>query len=408
MIERVLHILTQRPGLTGSGVTLDALTRCAAADGLEQLALVGVPEGADDGVAGLPPGRVRPLRFESGELPFAVPGMSDVMPYPSTVFADMDPGRIALYRRAWRDHVASAVAALRPQVIHCHHLWLVGAMLKDLAPDVPVVGHCHATGLRQMALCPHLADGVRAGCRRNERIAVLHAGHAAQVARELDVPPARIRVVGAGYRDDVFGCRDGGPRGDSIVYVGKYSAAKGLPSLLDALDVLGVDRPAAVLHVVGDGAGEEAEALRERMRRLAPRVVLHGTLSQDALAELMNRCAVCVLPSFYEGVPLVLAEALACGCRLVCTDLPGVRDQLAGPFAGALDLVPPPRMAGVDRPRREDLPGFVAALATALDAALARPPLGDPDLALPGALARFSWTAVYRRVAEIWREVAAF
>ena len=39
-----------------------------------------------------------------------------------------------------------------------------------------------------------------------------------------------------------------------------------------------------------------------------------------------------VLPSFYEGVPLVLAEAAACGCRLVATALPGVREALAPRF----------------------------------------------------------------------------
>ena len=43
----------------------------------------------------------------------------------------------------------------------------------------------------------------------------------------------------------------------------------------------------------------------------------------------MRRCAVCVLPSFYEGVPLVLVEAAACGCRIVATALPGVIEQIA-------------------------------------------------------------------------------
>jgi len=406
MVERVLHILTQRPGLTGSGVTLDALTRCAAASGIAQRALVGGPAGADCAVASLAHDEVAPLRFETESLPFAVPGMSDVMPYPSTVFSEMDAERLSIYRAAWRAHIARVLADFRPQVIHAHHLWLVGAMLKDLAPETPVVSHCHATGLRQMSLCPHLADHVRHGCRRNDIVAVLHGGHAEQVARELELPSSRIRKVGAGYRDDVFRCRDGGGRAERILYVGKYSPAKGLPCLLDAVDRLAANRPGCELHVVGDGAGAEAEALRERMRGMSPRVVLHGALSQEALAEQFNRCAVCVLPSFYEGVPLVLAEALACGCRLVCSDLPGVRDQLAGPFGAALDLVSLPRLKSIDRPVEADLPVFVAALAASLDAALARPPLGDPAVTLPGALVHFTWSAVYERVAAIWRELA--
>ena len=143
------------------------------------------------------------------------------------------------------------------------------------------------------------------------------------------------------------------------------------------------------------------------MQALSPRVVLHGTLAQPELARLMNRCGVCVLPSFYEGVPLVLAEALACGCRLVCTELPGVLDQLAGPFAPAMSLVPLPRLDGVDRPRGEDLPGFVADLASALATALARPPLGEPAVALPDALSSFTWSAVYRRLAAVWAELEA-
>ena len=80
-------------------------------------------------------------------------------------------------------------------VIHSHHLWLMSAVLKDIAPDTPVLTHCHATGLRQMELCPHLAPQVRAGCSRNDAFAVLHRGHAEELARCLGISTDRIHRV---------------------------------------------------------------------------------------------------------------------------------------------------------------------------------------------------------------------
>jgi glycosyltransferase involved in cell wall biosynthesis len=402
---RVLHILTQRPALTGSGVSLDALTRCAAAAGVTQRAVVGVPAGASFAVAGLDDAHVRPLYFETDALPIPVPGMSDVMPYRSTVFSSMTDEDLERYRKAWRAHLADVLADFRPDVIHASHLWLVGALLKDVAPDIPVVSHCHATGLRQMQLCPHLAAEVRDGCRRNDAIAVLHAGHADWVRRELAMPRERIAHVGAGYREDIFSTRGNMDRTNQLLYVGKYSKSKGLPQLLDAVSEVARSRSGLVLHIAGSGAGEEADALRDRMSTMAPRVVMHGALGQADLADLMNRCAVCVLPSFYEGVPLVLAEALACGCRLVATDLPGVVDQLATPFGAAMDLIETPRLVGADVPDPDDLPVFTARLADALVRALDRPELGDPRRVLPGVLDDFTWTAVYRRVAAVWSEL---
>ncbi len=404
---KVLHILTQRPALTGSGVTLDALTRCAAADGVIQRAVVGVPADADFAVAGLADAHVHPLYFETEALPFAVPGMSDVMPYSSTVFSSMDEKTLDLYRSAWHAHLSDVLADFRPDVIHASHLWLIGALLKDLAPTIPVLSHCHATGLRQMRLCPHLADEVRSGCRRNDVIAVLHAGHADWVQRDLDLPVSRVRFVGAGYREDIFTTRGDFIRDNHVLYVGKYSNSKGLPWLLDAIDDLSSARPDLVLHVAGSGAGAEADTLRARMTAMASHVELHGSLGQSDLADLMNRCAVCVLPSFYEGVPLVLAEALACGCRLVATDLPGVIDQLAGPFGDALELVRTPGLIGVDVPEPEDLPAFVTELTETLAQSLDRPSLGDPLRTRPGVLDELTWSAVYRRVSAVWSELAA-
>ena len=406
---RVLHTLSQRPSLTGSGTTLDALARHAAAAGWEQQAVIGVP--SDDPappVDGISPGSVHALRFGGASLPFDLPGMSDVMPYPSTRFSAMSPDQLEAYRRAWAEHLAPVIRDFRPQVIHAHHLWILTSMLRDLAPDVPVVAHSHSTGLRQMELCPHLARGVQRGCARADAFAVLHDELAGRVAQQLAVDPARVRVVGAGYREELFHPR-GRPAGggERLVYVGKYSAAKGLPWLLDAVERLVARRPGLRLHVAGSGAGPEAEDLRRRMEAMDERVVLHGQLTQAELADRLRRCDVCVLPSMYEGLPLVLAEALACGCRLVSTALPGVTGQLAPHLGPALETVAMPRLEGVDVPVPADLPAFVDRLEAALDRALDRPPvlaeLG-PD-GLGGVLAPFTWAAVFRRVEALWRRV---
>jgi glycosyltransferase involved in cell wall biosynthesis len=404
---RVLHVLSQRPSLTGSGITLDAVVRHGAAAGWEQRVVVGVPSTAPPPeVGGLGSDRIHPLLFGTDRLPFPVPGMSDVMPYPSSVFSSMSPHEIELYRKGWHRHLGSVIGDFAPDVIHSHHVWLVSSLLKEVAPDTPVVTHCHATGLRQMELVPALADEVRTGCARNDAFVVLHRGHAGDLARTLGVPEDRIDVIGAGYREDLF--HVGGRDPDcapALLYIGKFSAAKGLPQLLDAFDRLVDGSPRLRLHIAGDGSGDEAEALRERMTAMSPRVVLHGHVGQAELAELMRRATVCVLPSFYEGLPLVLVEALACGCRLVATGLPGVVDEFAPKIGAAFEIVDLPAMDGVDTPVQAELPAFVDRLETGIEHALDAPAVGDPSETMPEALAAFTWGAVFERIERVWHRV---
>jgi len=328
------------------------------------------------------------------------------MPYRSSVWSRLTEDMLREYREVWRSALVQAVADARPDLVHANHLWLMSSLVPDAAAGVPSVAHCHATGLRQMELCPGLRDEVVAGLRRHSRFVVLHADHAATVAETLVAATDRVAVVGAGYREDYFNDRGAPPaseRRGNLLYVGKYAAAKGLPWLLDACEVLWNRGDRFVLHVAGDGAGPEAEALRSRLQAAGRRVRVHGRLDQWALATVMRRCCALVLPSFYEGLPLVLAEARACGCRLVSTALPGVAATLAPSLGPDLQLVPPPRLTGPDTPVAADLPAFTERLAAELTDALAAG-VSPPD---PAVLEPFTWSAVFRRVEAIWRELVA-
>ncbi|ANM31158.1 hypothetical protein ABI59_18645 [Acidobacteria bacterium Mor1] len=405
---RVLHVLSQRPSLTGSGITLDATVRHADHAGWEQAVICGVPASdPNPEVGGLPAEHIHPLLFEvetlpagpDGERPRGVerplPGMSDVMPYRSTVWSTMTDEHLARYRNAWREHVGQVIAAFKPDLIHAHHVWILGAMLKDLAPDIPVFTQSHSTGLRQMELCPHLAEEVRGGVSRNDGFFALHRGQADDLRRALGVAEERIHVIGAGYREDLFSSDDETPRqAGRLIYVGKYSAAKGLPWLLDAFERLRERQPELELRIAGSGSGDEAVSLRARMEAMSG-VTLLGQIDQATLADELRRASTMVLPSFYEGLPLVLVEALACGCRVVATRLPGVLDPLAAQLGDGMELVDLPRLQGPDVPVAEDLPRFVEELAAGIAASLAAPAVSvDPT--------PFTWRAVFRRIESVW------
>jgi len=326
----------------------------------------------------------------------------------------MDAAMLDRYRGAWRRHLGAVIDSFEPDLIHAHHVWIVSSMLRDVAGSTPIVVQCHGTGLRQMELCPHLAEEVRMGCARADHFQVLREDHVAVLRDALGIDGERVSIVPAGFREDLFHARvrgRGRGEGRRLLYVGKYSAAKGLPQLLDAMDAL-VGRAGwgdVRLDVAGSGSGAEADALRLRMESMQC-VTLHGQLDQPDLAALMRECDVCVLPSFYEGVPLVLVEAAACGCRLVATALPGVVGALAPALGDRLELVAAPPMAGVDTPRADGVADFTRRLGVTLERALAAPagPLPGPtpglsaDPALGRDLASFGWGAVFERVRAIW------
>lgn len=394
---RILSITAQKPDSTGSGVYLTEVVRELCRQGHEQAVLAGVYR--EDEVR-LPEGTAFfPVFFHSEELPFAIPGMSDKMPYESTVYSAMDDRMTEVYMEVFRRRIREAVETFGPDLILCHHLYLVTALTRDCVRDVPVFGFCHNTDLRQMKkhdlqrtfICGHIGelDGIFA----------LHQEQKKEILEVYPVEESRVHIAGTGYNDQIFFRRGEKPAADPVrlVFAGKVSQEKGAASLIRSLKLAELKGKSLRLTLAG-GNGDEEEL--ERIRSLADTcpwpVIFAGRLPQDKLADVYRESHVFVLPSFCEGLPLTVMEALACGCRVVVTDLPGIRPFIETyvPHAPVL-YVKPPRMKDTDQPLQEDLPLFERELAEKIGEWAGddwKDSMDCPDLS------QVSWKAVCQRI----------
>lgn len=400
---RILHLLSQRPEATGSGIYVRAMIAAAAARGHENFMLAGIPGDSRPEVPELPPDHCRFVRFAGVDLPFAVVGMSDAMPYDSCRFIDLTDDQIQAYHAAFTRNLQAAMDDFRPDLIHSHHLWLLTALARNRFPEHPMVTSCHGTDLRQFRHCAHLRPAVAGACRRLDAVLALSRVQKAEIAELYDIDPRRIHVVGAGYDPARFyPVPKPRPAPVRIVYAGKLSRTKGVAWLLRALKQL--EHLPWLLELVGGGKGPEKAEVLALAEDLGRRVTVAGLIDQAALARRMRRAHIFALPSFFEGLPLVLLEALASGCRMVATDLPGVRELFAELADPAARLVPLPPLAGVDTPTESGGQDFrdrlAAALADQILAAAANP---DLDLSpFQPLLDRYTWAGVYQRVEAVY------
>ncbi len=400
---KILHVIGQRPDATGSGVYLQSIMREAAECGHENLMIAGVQAGSAPELHGVSPDQCRFVRFDGGDIPFLIPGMTDIMPYPSVRFADLSENDIALYEAAFERTLTETAARFKPDIIHSHHNWLVSSLARRLFSDTPVATTCHGTDLRQFQNCPHLRERVLSGCSRLDAAMVLSGDQKAYIEKHYGLPPDKVVITGAGYNDEVFtaGAKPT-PKPVRIVYAGKLWNAKGLPWLLKALKT--IPSPEWRLHIVGGGSGAEKDECMRLAEDLGRRAVVHGLIPQARLADIFKQAHIFVLPSFFEGLPLVVLEALASGCRVIATDLPGVMEVVGDVTAEFITLVRTPRLRKMDQPYPEDLPAFTQNLAKALESQIARA-VQRPQIDLSvieKKLNAFTWKGVFGRVQKVY------
>jgi glycosyltransferase involved in cell wall biosynthesis len=146
----------------------------------------------------------------------------------------------------------------------------------------------------------------------------------------------RIRIVHCGVEPARYATTPPPARdGLHLLFVGRLTAIKGVFVLLDAVAAAAV--PGLRLTLIGDG--EDRAALEARAAELRLDATFAGYASQSGVAEAVTQADALVLPSFAEGVPVVLMEAMAGARPVICTQVGGV-SELVGD--GDTGLVVPP------------------------------------------------------------------
>lgn len=149
----------------------------------------------------------------------------------------------------------------------------------------------------------------------------------------------KLAVVHCGVIPANYGRRPRGPYGKRVLFIGRLAAVKGVPLLLEAVGEVKRAHPDLTLTIVGDGQDrEKSEALAASLG-LTDIARFVGYQTQKAVAEILESSDVLVLPSFAEGVPVVLMEAMASRVPVIASRIAGIPELVEDGVTGF--VVPP-------------------------------------------------------------------
>lgn len=332
----------------------------------------------------------RALRDHGGEAVFVAPERGAF-----TAAAQADGFRVhmlALRRSfelpaAWR--LARLLRRERADVLHTHTLAAGNALsrLAGRAAGVPVVSHLHIENHFRPATRALLARLDSATARLAAALVAV-SEDTKRAYEEQGYPAGRIRVV---YNGVDLPRNGSAPDNDPPVIgeIARYCDVKGQRELIQALAEVPGTRLVLAGRDLERGGAYEAELVREA-ERLGVRDRIDLGFRED-VGELLEELDVVALPSWTEGLPMSLLEAMAHGRPVVATPVGGTPEVVAD---GETGLLVPPR----------DPAALAAALRRLLDDPALRRRLGEAGR--QRVAERFTASAMEDTILALYEEVA--
>jgi len=324
-----------------------------------------------------------PLRFDGGPGTAPMHGSYEDRPdAEDPVLASLDDEAYERQVEAWTQALELAGAG-EADLLYLHHLTPINEAAAREFAGVPILGHVHGT---ELLMLERIAEGppaswihaeewssrLRQWAAACERIVVSNAGGLERAASILELEPERFVAVPNGF-DPSFapgridraahwrrnliehprGWRPGEGAGSIaydeadlkalagtvLVYVGRFTAVKRLPLLIEAFAQARsrFAGPAALVLIGGHPGEWEGEHPITAIERLAvPDVFLAGWHSHDDLPDFLRASDALVHASVHEQFGQVLVEAMACELPTIAVDRAGPAEIVDDPDTGWL------------------------------------------------------------------------
>jgi glycosyltransferase involved in cell wall biosynthesis len=289
------------------------------------------------------------------------------------------------------------LAVDRPSVVHLHvasngsffRKFTLSLLARSFG--VPVVAHVHGGGFAEFyAESPAVVQrAVRNLLARSSAVITLGATWSARLT-SIE-PKAAVRVIPNSSRSRDAVDQPGPGEPVRVLFLGRLGVHKGTFDLIDAWRKMLVElatETKPVLVIAGDG---DVDRARELVRELGltETVELPGWIAPEEIPALVRSAQILALPSYYEGQPMSVLEAMANGLCVVTTNVGGIPD-LIDDSCGI--LLPP-----------GDIDKLAGALRDVVTDRALRMRLGSASLAR--VREEFDIDVIWRRYDELYRQV---
>jgi len=176
---------------------------------------------------------------------------------------------------------------------------------------------------------------------------------------------------------------------EAIIFTGSLSAGKGVLDLLKVAKLLKQSHGNVRLYIVGEGPLRTRVADHLKKEKLS-NVILINHLSHTQLIDYYNKARIYVFPTYYEGLPTTILEAMACELPVVASNVSGIPEQIEQGVNGYM-LSP------------GDIKGFYNRIAELLDDRDKQMRFGK--MGKRKVLEKFTWSHVASRVEKIYNEI---
>jgi glycosyltransferase involved in cell wall biosynthesis len=176
---------------------------------------------------------------------------------------------------------------------------------------------------------------VRATCLLSNRI-ILYS----DLIKDRNIEPYRSKIMIAhrhflNFREFTF--KNNLKQRDNVVgYIGRFDVEKGILNFVEAIPKTLATRHDVKFLIIGEG--ESGDAVRDFVDKnsLDNRVTVSGWIPHNELPNCLTKLKLLVLPSYAEGLPNIILEAMACGTPVLATSIAAIPDIITDKETGFL------------------------------------------------------------------------